>query len=159
MSFFGFGSTCDLDIEFKDQDKLPVVEFKNEAGELEPVVLFTGRDTIAGQVQLKLSKGKKIEHIGMKIELIGHIELLYDRGNPYEFTSLVRELEAPGELVEDKSYPFEFKNVEKQYESYSGNNVRLRYFLRVKITRSYSSKIGRAVQQECRDRSRMPSSA
>jgi len=145
MSFFGFGSTCDLDIEFKDQDKLPVVEVKNDAGELEPIYLFTGRDTIAGDVHVRLGKIKKVEHIGIKIELIGHIELLYDRGNPYEFTSLVRELEAPGDLTEDKSYPFEFKNVEKQYETYSGNNVRLRYFLRVKVTRSYSSNLQKTV--------------
>jgi len=50
-------------------------------------------------------------------------------------------LEAPGELSESKKYPFEFQNVEKQYETYSGNNVRLRYFLRVKVTRNYASNI------------------
>ena len=66
---------------------------------------------------------------------------MYDRGNPYEFTSLVRELEPPGELTESKTYPFEFGNVEKQYETYTGNNVRLRYFLRVKITRQYSANV------------------
>jgi hypothetical protein len=58
---------------------------------------------------------------------------------------LVRELEPPGEIKEDKSWPFEFVNVEKQYESYSGNNVRLRYFLRVKITRQYSSNVQKTV--------------
>jgi len=146
MSFFGFGSSCDLDIEFQDQEKLPVVEVKNDTGELEPIYLFTGRDTVAGQVHVRLGKGtKKLEHIGIKIELIGHIELLYDRGNPYEFTSLVRELEAPGDLLEDKSYPFEFKNVEKQYETYSGSNVRLRYFLRLKISRAYTANLMKTV--------------
>jgi len=122
------------------------VEVKNDAGELEPTYLFTGRDTIAGQVLVKLGKkGQKLEHIGIKIELIGQIELLYDRGNPYEFTSLVRELEAPGDLNDDKSYPFEFKNVDKQFETYSGNNVRLRYFVRAKVTRSYASNIMKTV--------------
>jgi len=82
-----------------------------------------------------------VDHLGIKIELLGHIELLYDRGNPYEFTSLVRELEGPGDLATDKSYPFEFTNAEKTHETYSGSNVRLRYFLRVKITRSYASDI------------------
>jgi len=157
VSWLGFGSGCDLDIEFKDQDKLPVVEVKNDAGELEPIFLFTGRDTISGQVLVKLGgKGRKVEHIGMKIELIGHIELLYDRGNPYEFTSLVRELEAPGDLTEDKSYPFEFKNVDKQYESYGGNNVRLRYFLRVKVTRSYASNIVKTVDFAVQNISKEP---
>jgi len=143
--FFGFGSACDVDIEFKDQDKLQVVEMKNDAGDLEPIYLFQGRDPIVGQVHIKLPKGKKLEHIGMKIELIGQIELLYDKGNPSEFAALVLELEPPGEIKEDKSWPFEFVNVEKQYESYSGNNVRLRYFLRLKITRQYSSNIQKTV--------------
>jgi len=92
-----------------------------------------------------MQKGKKVEHQGIKVELIGQIELLYDRGNPYEFTSLVRELEAPGELTDSKSYPFEFANVEKQYETYNAANVRLRYFVRVKISRQYASNIMKTV--------------
>jgi len=54
-------------------------------------------------------------------------------------------LEPLGEIKEDKSWPFEFANVESQFESYSGNNVRLRYFLRVKISRQYSSDIVRTL--------------
>jgi len=114
---------------------------KNENKETENLYLFTGMENVGGQVQIKLKSGKQIDHIGIKIELIGQIELLYDRGNPYEFTSLVRELEPPGALAESKSYPFEFANVEKQHETYAGNNVRLRYFLRVKITRQYATDI------------------
>ena len=79
--------------------------------------------------------------MGIKVELIGLIELLQDRSNTYEFTSLVRELEPAGELSGAKQYPFEFTGVDKQYESYDGINVRLRYFVRVTIARQYSSKI------------------
>jgi hypothetical protein len=144
MSLFGFGATCDVDIEFKDQASLPQVLVRNEQDQEEKLFLFTGKETVAGTVLLKL-KGKKLEHIGIKIELIGHVEFLYDRGNPYEFTSLVRELETAGELSADKQYPFEFANVEKAFETYSGTNVRLRYFLRVKITRQYNSNIQKVV--------------
>jgi len=76
---------------------------------------------------------EKIEHNGARIELIGQIEMFYDRGNHYEFTSLLNELLSPGEISEEVSLPFEFLNVEKQYESYNGINVRLRYFLRFTI--------------------------
>jgi len=141
---FGFGSTCDVDIEFKDQASLPQVLVRNEQDQEEKLYLFTGKETVAGTVHLRL-KGKKLEHIGIKIELIGHVEFLYDRGNPYEFTSLVRELETAGELSSDKQYPFEFANVEKAFETYSGTNVRLRYFLRLKITRQYNSNIQKVV--------------
>ncbi|KAG9884529.1 vacuolar protein sorting-associated protein 26, partial [Aureobasidium melanogenum] len=42
---------------------------------------------------------------------------------------------APGDLQHPQTFPFTFKNVEKPYESYSGINVRLRYFVRVTVSR------------------------
>lgn len=77
----------------------------------------------------------KLEHGGIRIELIGEIELYQDRGNHHEFTSLCKDLARPGELVQNTSYAFEFHNVEKPYESYTGSNVRLRYYLRVTVVR------------------------
>lgn len=53
----------------------------------------------------------------------------------------MRELQGPGELLGAKQFPFDFSRVEKPYESYEGINARLRYFLRVTISRQYSSKI------------------
>jgi len=73
---------------------------------------------------------KKVEHNGAKVELIGQIEMNYDRGNHYEFVSIVSELAPPGDIASDVTYSFDFQNVEKQYESYNGIGVRLRYFLR-----------------------------
>jgi hypothetical protein len=51
----------------------------------------------------------------------------FDRGNHYEFLSLSQELAAPGELRQAQTFDFSFKNVEKQYESYQGINVKLRF--------------------------------
>jgi vacuolar protein sorting-associated protein 26 len=48
----------------------------------------------------------------------------------------VRELDIPGEIYEKKTYPFEFSTVEMPYESYNGTNVRLRYILKVTISRN-----------------------
>ena len=95
------------------------------------------------QVNVRVRDGKKFQHDGIRIELIGSIgtcfclgllhrtptdsvELFYDRGNHYEFVSLAQELAAGGEMRQAQSYDFTFKNVEKQYESYSGINVKLR---------------------------------
>jgi vacuolar protein sorting-associated protein 26 len=65
--------------------------------------------------------------------------LLYDRGNFVKFTSLVRELEGTGVAYSGtKNYPFEF-SAEKPYETYSGVNVRLRYFIRVTMSRTYNN--------------------
>lgn len=61
--------------------------------------------------------------------------MFFDRGNHYEFLSLVQELAAPGDLQHPQTFEFNFKNVEKQYESYNGINVKLRYFVRVTVSR------------------------
>lgn len=101
--------------------------------------MYYDGESVAGKVNVTLKNpGKKLEHQGVKIEFIGQIELFYDRGNHHEFTSLVRELARPGELTQSTSYDFEFVNVEKPYETYTGANVRLRYFLRVSIVRRLS---------------------
>jgi hypothetical protein len=54
-------------------------------------------------------------------------ELFYDRGHHHEFLSLSQELAAPGEMRQAQTFDFNFKNVEKQFESYQGINVKLRY--------------------------------
>ena len=85
-------------------------------------------ETVAGSINLVMTKGKKIEHVGIKVELIGQIggpasthscvptcvcvctraftkggtELFYDRGNHFEFTSLMRELAPPGVLKDSE---------------------------------------------------------
>ena len=64
----------------------------------------------------------------------------FERGNNVRFLSVVRELESAGHLDKGKTYPFEF-TTEKPYETYSGINVRLRYFVRVTITRSYGNNV------------------
>ncbi|KAK0560868.1 Vacuolar protein sorting-associated protein 26 [Tilletia horrida] len=93
------------------------------------------------QIQIRVRDGKKIQHEGIKVEFIGSIEMFYDRGNHYEFLSLTQELASPGELRQAATYEFDFKNVEKQFESYNGINVKLRYFVRVLISRRLADVI------------------
>ncbi|XP_019328149.1 PREDICTED: vacuolar protein sorting-associated protein 26B, partial [Aptenodytes forsteri] len=66
---------------------------------------------------------------------IWQIELYYDRGNHHEFVSLVKDLARPGEFTQSQTFDFEFTHVEKPYESYTGQNVKLRYFLRATVSR------------------------
>lgn len=61
--------------------------------------------------------------------------MYFDRNTNHEFLSLQTELASPGELQHPVTLPFTFKNVEKPYESYHGINVKLRYFLRVTVSR------------------------
>ncbi|CAK9191113.1 unnamed protein product [Sphagnum troendelagicum] len=136
-----FGPPCKVGIEFSDAETRKQASVKKENGQVVMVPLFLGQDSVAGEVRIEPLPGKKVEHLGVKIELLGQIELYFDRGSFYDFTSLVRELDVPGEILECKTYPFEFSTVEMQYESYNGVNVRLRYVLKVTISRSYATNI------------------
>jgi len=138
MSFFGisFGGGAEIDIILDDADTRKMAEIKDENGRKERFFLFYDGESVTGKVNVTLHrKTGKIEHSGIKIEFIGQIELYYDRGNHHEFLSLVKELARPGELTQNTSFDFEFNQVEKPYETYTGANVRLRYFLRVTIVR------------------------
>ncbi|CAD8058956.1 unnamed protein product [Paramecium primaurelia] len=99
--------------------------------------VYTGDDDISGVVEVKMNKQKKIEHLGIRIELVGRIEIINDQKQSSDFMSMSRELEPQGILFEDKAYKFQFQKFEKQNESYYGNTVRLRYYLKIYMTRSY----------------------
>ncbi|GIY12055.1 vacuolar protein sorting-associated protein 26B-like [Caerostris darwini] len=139
MSIFGFGQTADIDIILESADSRKTADIKTEEGRKERHFVFYDGESVTGKVNVTLKKpGVKLEHQGIKVEFLGQIELYYDKGNHHEFTSLVKDLARPGELSQNITYAFEFVNVEKPYESYTGANVRLRYFLRVTIVRRLS---------------------
>ncbi|GAB5354663.1 hypothetical protein AAMO2058_000138200 [Amorphochlora amoebiformis] len=72
MSFL-WGEAAHISIEFKDQKNLKTVSYENEQGKIEHLYLFPGDVPIAGKVHVNLKKKKKLEHLGVKIELLGHI--------------------------------------------------------------------------------------
>jgi len=136
MSFFGFGNTADIAITLDGGDKRKKADVKREDGTKEKTLLYYDGESISGKIDVKLKNpSKKLDHYGIKVEFIGQIQLFYDRANHHEFTSLVKELAAPGDLQRSTTFDFEFNNVEKQHETYTGINARLRYFVRVTIIR------------------------
>ncbi|KAH8982356.1 vacuolar protein sorting-associated protein 26-domain-containing protein [Lactarius hatsudake] len=55
--------------------------------------------------------------------------------SPPRIPLISQEVATPRDLRQAQTFEFMFKNVEKQYESYLGINVKLRYFIRVTISR------------------------
>ena len=107
----------------------------------EDLMIFKNGEHITGEVTISPKGGRALEHAGIKIEFIGQIEVLFGGGNPFEFTSLVKELDHPGNLDRVKSFNFDFSGMEEPYESYDGLNVRVRYLLRVTVTRHLASNV------------------
>ncbi|KAL6061248.1 Vacuolar protein sorting-associated protein 26 [Balamuthia mandrillaris] len=137
---FLFAPSCTLDIQLADSDTRKHIEVQLDNGS-EKLPLYIGNESVKGVARVIPKEGKKLEHQGITIELIGQIEMFYERGNNYEFTSLVKELAPAGELLASKEFEFDFANAEKQYESYNGINVRLRYFLRLTVKRGFASTV------------------
>ena len=55
---------------------------------------------------MNLTKGKKVDHNGIRVELIGVIENLYDKAQTSQFLTLMRDLEPPGSLSDNVTYDF-----------------------------------------------------
>jgi len=144
-SFFAFGgSAIDLDVQLDGEDQRKQVEVKGDKDRREMSSVYYDGEPVKGMAVVRTRDGKVVKHDGIKVEFVGTIELFYDRGNHYEFLSLAQELAAPGELRSAQTFDFEFKNVEKQYESYHGINVKLRYFVRITLSR----RLGDAVKEK-----------
>jgi vacuolar protein sorting-associated protein 26 len=143
MSFFGLGRAVTVDLTHAAGEAQRTAAVKSDRGNVEQLPVFTDKQTIAGHVHLSPAPGKKIDHLGVKIEVLGQTELYFDRGDAHDFVSLVRELVNPGEFAGPLSVPFEFKDVSLPHESYRGINVRVRYLLRVTVTRGYGGTASR----------------
>lgn len=101
--------------------------FKDTKGENIKLPTFYDREDVSGKIIINLNKAKKLEHTGIKVELIGSIEHIKDKKNMSRFIALTRDLEPPGIITNDVTQlSFKFTNVEKQYESYMGNNMQVR---------------------------------
>jgi vacuolar protein sorting-associated protein 26 len=73
-SFFGFGPTADIEIDFNNQESHPKALVKRDASSpAEQLLLFTGKEAIEGTVRVILKPGVRLDHTGIKIELFGQI--------------------------------------------------------------------------------------
>lgn len=141
----GLGQAISIQLEFKRKDAQPVTtaSVKTKLGEAETLPLYTNKDDVLGEVIVTPIPGKRADHQGIKVQLIGEIELASEKGNPSEFVCLNRNLAPMGELLQQQHMPFEFDNVEMLYDSYTGHHIRVRYMLRVTITRAYGATMVR----------------
>lgn len=174
LGLFGLGSPCDITVDLDDPATRQYVAqgtssaytgggagqggaglVMKGAQSPDALPLYTETETVGGRITIALKDGKSIQHRGVTVEFVGTIEMLYDRENSQEFTSLLRHLDDPGTLSGVRQYSFQFTNVDKAYDTYSGINVRLRYFLRITVLRAqYTPDIVKEVDicvQHCVD--------
>ncbi|KAL8429048.1 hypothetical protein Efla_005866 [Eimeria flavescens] len=137
-----FGSSCSVDIALDREGRKCTWLSKEKKGGKLPI--YSDVEDVSGVATLNMKTGKKLEHNGIKVELVGQVDMLYDRSSTYDFFSISKDLEPPGLLLESKKYKFKFNAVDKAHETYSGINVRLRYFVRLTIHRNYARQVAQA---------------
>ncbi|KAH7624512.1 hypothetical protein Ndes2526B_g00713 [Nannochloris sp. 'desiccata'] len=153
----GLGASCTIQLDFKPTTQpetkggpsppntttQKTITVTDKKGQKQSIPCFTNKDTITGEVKLYPTPGKRVDHQGIRVQLVGEIELVSERGHPHEFLSLVRDVAPPGDLFSAQTFPFEFRSVEMEYESYKGTQVRLRYLLRVTVVRGMGQTISK----------------
>ena len=106
-----------------------------------PLYIYQDDADVEGSVVFRLPPGKKAEHLGIKVQFLGRIDMSMGvhEGRPnYDFVSLSKELAPPGTLYQSETIlPFRFKNMDKEFESYKGRNVSVRYIIRVIMERKF----------------------
>merc|ERR1712232_1531388 len=111
----------------------------------ERAYIYTDGEDVSGSAVVSIRPGKKLDHQGVRVELIGQVDMLHDKSSSYDFFCMSRDLEPPGTILESKQYKWKFSAVDKQNETYYGINVRLRYFVRLTVIRNYASNIMKEV--------------
>jgi vacuolar protein sorting-associated protein 26 len=139
---FGNICTCDITLEAESNRKTAPLgrDKKGEKG-----YIYTDGEDVVGSAVVSVRPGKKLEHQGIKVELVGQVDMLYDKSNSYDFFCITKDLEPPGAMFESKQYKWKFGAVDKQNDTYHGTNVRLRYFVRLVVVRGYAGNIAKEV--------------
>jgi len=139
-----FGNTCTVDVTLEAEPNRKTGALgrdkKGERG-----YIYTDGEDVQGSAVVSVRPGKKLEHQGVKVELIGQVDMLFDKSNSYDFFCITKDLEPPGSLFESKQYKWKFGATDMNNETYHGINVRLRYFVRLSVVRNYASNIVKEV--------------
>lgn len=111
-------------------------------GEITQLPTLQDMENVTGKVIIHLHGGKRIEHKGIKIELLGSIQGTKDVKDVLKFISLTQDLESPGMLMNDvTTYNFSFNHVQKSYETYRGLVKSVKYFLKLTIDTTLKSLV------------------
>jgi len=78
-SFFGMGTPVEIDVKLAKFEGRKSATVKDRSGGTYKCPVFMDGEDVKGQVIINLNKGKKLDHLGIRVELVGMIENLYDK--------------------------------------------------------------------------------
>lgn len=102
----------------------------------EDLFVFERSEAVIGDVIVTPKKGKRFDHAGISISVSCVLESASGMLTSQKVLfSEQKEVAASGAISEEKTFHFEFSSVKKEYDSYYGTNMNVRYFIRVSIKR------------------------
>eukprot|EP00920_Eleutheroschizon_duboscqi_P005895 GHVT01013845.1.p1 GENE.GHVT01013845.1~~GHVT01013845.1.p1 ORF type:complete len:299 (-),score=49.99 GHVT01013845.1:487-1383(-) len=140
-----FGNQYALDVTINEGQSKKFALIARGKKESIKAPIFSDGENLEGTAVVSLKPGKKLEHNGIKVEIVGQCDVLHDRSSSCDFFTIAKDLEPPGVLMDTTKYKFLFNSVDMAYDTYQGVNVRLRYFVRLCIARSYATSISKEV--------------
>ncbi|KAK9293150.1 hypothetical protein L1049_021136 [Liquidambar formosana] len=146
-----FKPSCNILITFSDGKTRKQVPVKKENGQTAMVPLFHSQENIAGKISIEPIQGKKVEHNGVKIELLGQIgALLLQVFNMRCTLTEATFMTLPPlfanwmflvKYMKGKHIHLNFLRLKCHMRHIMGLTVRLRYVLKVTISRGYAGSI------------------
>lgn len=138
-----FKAACTVDVRLDAEGRKTAPLTRDRKGER--ALLFSSGDDVLGCATVDVKPGKKVDHSGIKVELIGQVENLSDKSGTHDFLMISKDLSPPGQLSESRDFQFKFGSVDLSEETYCGTNVLLRYFVRVSVLQKRSSAFAKEV--------------
>ncbi|XP_053990989.1 vacuolar protein sorting-associated protein 26-like isoform X2 [Hylaeus volcanicus] len=141
-AIFSSGCTIDLILDRENNRQCGIVNALEKRQEKRKTALiFNNYEDVSGTAVINISPARKLEHYGIRVELIGQL----NTNVPYCFFAIFKDLDSPGCLYESKTYHWKLQGVEKEYETYWGVNVSVRYFVRLCVVQKYGSTLMKEV--------------
>ena len=114
-------------------------KLKSREKSIQKYPTFFPDEDITGKIEITRPSAS-FDYTSITVELVGLIENFIEPSNSIKFLSLTNDLSKNGYLTKQLNiFNFNFKKVKLQYESYKGDLIELKYFIRVTINRTMRS--------------------
>jgi len=79
-----FGSVCTVDITLDAEPNRKTAPLSRDK-KGERAYIYTDGEDVSGSAVVSVRPGKKLDHQGIKVELIGQVDMMYDKSKSYDF--------------------------------------------------------------------------
>ncbi|KAH0476039.1 MAG: hypothetical protein KVP17_002949 [Porospora cf. gigantea B] len=133
LSFLSGDSSCHIEVALQYDPSRKCAALSKEKNGPRAFIYHDGED-VTGTTTVSAMPSKRVEHGGIRVELIGRVALT--SGRRTDFVSASKELCSAGALTTTTQYHWAFRAIDKPYDSYSGKHASVRYFVRATVLAS-----------------------